>query len=124
MMEHAQMEETILFPLFDKADRGLAKVAKEEHARDLPLMNGIKEVIKSVGVLDSGSPDYHEALCSLPTRLKSLQGQCKQHFAEEEVELLPLMKALELSKEQEVSALEQCFEVMQGTHNRLLKFFS
>ncbi|RZB89473.1 uncharacterized protein LOC114372430 [Glycine soja] len=123
MMEHAQMEETILFPLFDKADRGLAKAAKEEHARDLPLMNGIKEVIKSVGVLDSGSPDYHEALCSLSTRLKSLQGQCKQHFAEEEVELLPLMKALELSKEQEVSALEQCFEVMQGTQNRLLKFF-
>ncbi|KAG4912464.1 hypothetical protein JHK82_053053 [Glycine max] len=28
------------------------------------------------------------------------EGQCKQHFAEEEVELLPLMKALELSKEQ------------------------
>ncbi|KAL5194691.1 hypothetical protein HKD37_20G056715 [Glycine soja] len=122
MMEHAQMEETILFPLFDKADRGLAKAAKEEHARDLPLMNGIKEVIKSVGVLDSGSPDYHEALYSLSSRLKSLQGQCKQHFAEEEVELLPLMEALELSNEQEVSALEQCFDVMQGTHGRLLKF--
>ncbi|TKY50785.1 hemerythrin/HHE cation-binding motif [Spatholobus suberectus] len=122
MMEHAQMEETVLFPIFDKADRGVAKAAKEEHARDLPLMNGIKEVIKSVGVLDSGSPDYREALYSLSTRLKSLQGQCKQHFAEEEVELLPLMEALELSKEQEVSALEQCFEVMQGTHSRLFKF--
>ncbi|RDX92026.1 putative polygalacturonase, partial [Mucuna pruriens] len=45
-----------------------------------------------------------------------LKGQCKQHFTEEEVELLPLMEALELSKEQEVSALKQCFEVMQGTH--------
>ena len=32
------------------------------------------------------------------------------------------MEALELSKEQEVSALEQCFDVMQGTHGRLLKF--
>ncbi|KAK7390833.1 hypothetical protein VNO78_18953 [Psophocarpus tetragonolobus] len=122
MMEHAQMEETVLFPIFEKADRGLAKAAKEEHARDLPLMNGIKEVIKSVGVLDSGTPDYHEALYTLSTRLKSLQGQCKQHFAEEEVELLSLMEALELSKEQELSALEQCFEVMQGTHSRLLKF--
>jgi hypothetical protein len=40
---------------------------------------------------------------------------------EEEVELLPLMEALELSKEQEVSALEQCFDVMQGTHGRLFK---
>ncbi|XP_027366761.1 uncharacterized protein LOC113873019 [Abrus precatorius] len=122
MMEHAQMEETVLFPIFDKADRGLSKAAKEEHARDLPLMNGIKEVIKSVGVLDSGSPDYREALNSLSTRLKSLQGQCKQHFMEEEVELLPLMEALEMSKEEEVSALEQCFDVMQGTHGRLLKF--
>lgn len=41
---------------------------------------------------------------------------------EEEVELLPLMEALELSKEQEESALDQCFDVMQGTHGRLLKF--
>ncbi|KAK7280536.1 hypothetical protein RJT34_25600 [Clitoria ternatea] len=122
MMEHAQMEETVLFPIFDKADRGLSKAAKEEHARDLPLMNGIKEVIKSVGVLNSGSPDYREALYSLSSRLKSLQGKCKQHFREEEVELLPLMEALELSKEQEVSALEQCFDVMQETHGRLLKF--
>ncbi|KAL2324038.1 hypothetical protein Fmac_023096 [Flemingia macrophylla] len=142
MMEHAQMEETVLFPILDSADRGLAKAAKEEHARDLPLMNGIREVIKSVGVLDSGTPDYQEALSSLSTRFKSLQAssaprnnlfiylffwadchaQCKQHFAGEEMELLPLMEALELSKEQEVSALEQCFEVMRETHGRLLKF--
>ncbi|XP_061363966.1 uncharacterized protein LOC133307472 [Gastrolobium bilobum] len=122
LMEHAQMEETVLFPVFDKADRGLTKAAKEEHARDLPLMNGIQEVIKSVGVLDSGSPDYREALYTLSTRLKSLQGQCKHHFMEEEVELLPLMEALELSKEQEESALQQCFDVMQETHGRLLKF--
>jgi len=57
----------------ENKNAGLAKAAKEEHARDLPLMNGIKEVIKSVGVLDSGSPDYHEALYSLSSRLKSLQ---------------------------------------------------
>lgn len=38
------------------------------------------------------------------------------------MELLPLMEALELSKVQEESALEQCFDVMQGTHGRLLKF--
>ena len=38
------------------------------------------------------------------------------------MELLPLMEALELSKEQEVSALEQCFDVMRETHGRLLKF--
>lgn len=39
------------------------------------------------------------------------------------MELLPLMEALELTKEQEVSALEQCFDVMQGTHGRLFKVF-
>lgn len=52
---------------------GLSKAAKEEHARDLPLMNGIKEVIKSAGVLDAGSPGYREALSNLSTRLKALQ---------------------------------------------------
>lgn len=36
-------------------------------------MNGIKEGIKSIGVMDSGSPDYQEALSNLSTRLKSLQ---------------------------------------------------
>ncbi|CAI8605168.1 unnamed protein product [Vicia faba] len=123
MMEHARMEETVLFPFFDIADRGLTRAAKEEHARDLPLMNGIKEIIKSVGVLDSGSPDSREALYNLSARLKLLQGQTKQHFKEEEVEILPLMEALELSKEQEENALDQCFDVMLETHGRLLKYF-
>lgn len=48
---------------------GLSKVAKEEHARDLPIMNGIKEIIKSVEVLDSGCPHYRETLYNLSTRL-------------------------------------------------------
>lgn len=60
---------------------GLTKAAKEEHARDLPLMNGIKEIIKSVGVLDSGSPDSREALNNLSARLKLLQvsSACRNH---------------------------------------------
>jgi hypothetical protein len=41
---------------------------------------------------------------------------------EEEMELLPLMEAVELSKEQDERALEQCFDVMQATHSGLLKF--
>ncbi|KAI4352902.1 hypothetical protein L6164_007109 [Bauhinia variegata] len=122
MLEHAQMEERVLFPIFDMADRGLSKAAKEEHARDLPMMNGIKEDIKCIGVLDSGNPGYRDALCNLSTRLKSFQGHCKQHFKEEEEELLPLMEAVELTKEEEESALEHCLDVMQGTHSRLLKF--
>ncbi|KAK2400428.1 hemerythrin HHE cation-binding domain protein [Trifolium repens] len=122
MMEHAQMEERVLFPIFDRADRGLTKAAKEEHARDLPIMNGIKEIIKSIEVLDSGSSNYREAMYNLSTRLNSFQEQCKQHFMEEEMELLPLMEAVELSKEQDERALEQCFDVMQATHSGLLKF--
>ncbi|PNX93449.1 hypothetical protein L195_g016603, partial [Trifolium pratense] len=101
---------------------GLTKAAKEEHARDLPIMNGIKEIIKSIEVLDSGSSNYREALYNLSTRLNSFQEQCKQHFMEEELELLPLMEAVELSKEQDERALEQCFDVMQATHSGLLKF--
>lgn len=54
-------------------DTGLSKAANEEHARDLPIMNGIKEDIKTVGVLDSGSPDYLEALYNISSRLKKLQ---------------------------------------------------
>ncbi|KAL7184911.1 hypothetical protein ACSBR2_026957 [Camellia fascicularis] len=123
MLEHAQMEEKVVFPILERADRGLSKAANEEHARDLPIMNGIKEDIKSIGVLDSGSRDYHEALCNLSTRLKTLQDHCKEHFEEEERELLPLMEATELSREQQEKVLEQCLDVMQGTHSHLFHFF-
>nr|XP_027102583.1 uncharacterized protein LOC113723811 [Coffea arabica] len=83
MLEHARMEERVVFPILDKADRGLSKAANEEHARDLPIMNGIKEDIKSIGVLDLGSPVYQEALFNLANRFKMLKNNC-QHFEEEE----------------------------------------
>lgn len=54
-------------------DAGLTKSVNEEHARDLPLMNGIKEDIKTIIVLDSGSSSCADALFSLAARLKSLQ---------------------------------------------------
>ncbi|XP_010245450.1 PREDICTED: uncharacterized protein LOC104588984 isoform X2 [Nelumbo nucifera] len=122
MLEHAQMEERIIFPILEKADRGLSKAANEEHARDLPIMNGIKEEIKSIGVLEAGSAPYQEALFDLSARLKTLQEHCKQHFEEEERELLPLLEAVELSKEWEQSMVEQCMEVMEGTHSHLFQF--
>lgn len=122
MLEHAQMEERVVFPILDMADRGLCKAANEEHARDLPIMNGVKEDIKSTGVLESGSPIYLEALFNLSTRLKSLQEHCKQHFVEEDRDLLPLMEAVELSNEQQKRVMEQCLDVMQGTHSHLFNF--
>ncbi|XP_030966043.1 uncharacterized protein LOC115986844 [Quercus lobata] len=122
LLEHAQMEERVVFPILEKADRGICKAANEEHARDLPIMNGIKEGIKSIGVMDSGSPDYQEALSNLSTRLKSLQENSKQHFMEEDKDLLPFMEAVELNKEQQKRVLEQCLDVMQGTHSHLFNF--
>ncbi|OVA10012.1 hemerythrin/HHE cation-binding motif [Macleaya cordata] len=122
MLEHAQMEERVLFPVFERADRGLSKAANEDHARDLPIMNGIKEDIKSIGVLDAGNPVYQEGLFNLSSRLKTLQEHCKEHFEEEERELLPLLEATELSKEQHDRMVEQCVEVMEGTHSHLIHF--
>ncbi|KAI3793547.1 hypothetical protein L1987_36166 [Smallanthus sonchifolius] len=123
MLEHAQMEEKIVFPILEREDRGLTKSLNEEHARDLPLMNGIKEDIKTIIVLDSGSSSCQEALFSLSTRIKSLQEKCKQHFEEEERGILPLMEAVELTQGQQERLLEQCLDVMPSTHSHLLKFF-
>ncbi|KAI3997227.1 hypothetical protein MKX01_009071 [Papaver californicum] len=122
MLEHAQMEERILFPVFEKADRGLSKAANEEHARDFPIMNGIKETIKSIGVLDAGNPVYQEQLISLLSKLKTLQEHCEEHFEEEESQLLPLLEATEISREQQDPLVEQCLEIMEGTHSHLFHF--
>ncbi|KAI3835517.1 hypothetical protein MKW92_018211 [Papaver armeniacum] len=122
MLEHAQMEERILFPVFEKADRGLSKAANEDHARDFPIMNGIKETIKSIGVLDPGNPVYQEQLISLSSKLKTLQEHCEEHFEEEESQLLPLLEATGISGEQQDRMVEQCLEVMEGTHSHLFHF--
>ncbi|KAG8380655.1 hypothetical protein BUALT_Bualt06G0038500 [Buddleja alternifolia] len=123
MLEHAQMEEKVLFQILESADRGLCKAANEEHARDLPLMNGIKEEIKTIGVMNPGSPDYQDLLVNLSSRLKKLKGNCKQHFEEEERELMPLMEATELNKSQQGKVLQQSLDVMRETHSHLFRFF-
>ncbi|GFP97269.1 hypothetical protein PHJA_001871000 [Phtheirospermum japonicum] len=123
MLEHAQMEETVLFQILESADRGLCKSANEEHARHLPIMNGIKEDIKTIGVMNVGSPDYQEALVNLTSRLKRLKENCRKHFEEEERELLPLMEATELKKAQQEKVLQQSLDVMRETHSHLFRFF-
>ncbi|XP_062091751.1 uncharacterized protein LOC133797747 [Humulus lupulus] len=123
MLEHAQMEERVLFPILNSADPGICKAANEEHARHLPIMNGIKEDIKSIGVLDNGSPAYLEAFSNLSKRLKTLLEHCKEHFVEEEIQVLPYIEATELSKPRQRRVLEQSLDVMQGTHSRLFNFF-
>ncbi|KAI7758073.1 hypothetical protein M8C21_017379, partial [Ambrosia artemisiifolia] len=106
-----------------KFGRRLTKSVNEEHARDLPLMNGIKEDIKTIIVLDSGSSSCQDALFSLSTRIKSLLEKCKQHFEEEERGILPLMEAAELTRGQQERLVEQSLDVMHSTHSHLLKFF-
>lgn len=55
----------------------VCKVANEEHARDLPLINGIKEDIKSTVVMEAGTPFHQEALLNLSSRFKTLEvGNC------------------------------------------------
>ena len=51
-------------------------------------MNGIKEVIKSVGVLDCGSPGYREALSNLSSRLKLLQVNDCQNLVKTNVSVM------------------------------------
>ncbi|ESQ45046.1 hypothetical protein EUTSA_v10010495mg [Eutrema salsugineum] len=120
MVEHAQMEERILFPVLESVDRGMCKSANEEHGRELPLMNGIKEYIKSIAVLDSGI--CSEEFFSLASRFKSLQVMCKAHFEEEEKELLPMVEAAEMGKEKQKKLMNQSLEVMRGTHSDLFDF--
>ncbi|XP_010427102.1 PREDICTED: uncharacterized protein LOC104712008 [Camelina sativa] len=120
MVEHAQMEERILFPVLESVDRGMCKSANEEHGRELPKMNGIKEDIKSIGVLDSGI--CSEALISLASRFKSLQMMCKAHFEEEEKDLLPMVEAAEMGKEKHKKLMNQGLEVMRGTHSDSFDF--
>lgn len=52
------------------------------------------------------------------------QEHCKEHFEEEERDLLPLMEAAaDMRKEQQERVLEQCLDVMEGTHSHLFRFF-
>ncbi|XP_074312398.1 uncharacterized protein LOC141647925 [Silene latifolia] len=123
LLEHAQMEERILFPLLDAADPGMCRCVTEEHARDLPIMNGIKEDIKSIGVMLTGTSTHKEALCSLSARFNTLQDNCRDHFNEEERNLFPLLEAAELTEWKQRKTVEGCIDVMQGTHSHFFSFF-
>ncbi|KAI5073111.1 hypothetical protein GOP47_0011124 [Adiantum capillus-veneris] len=122
MLEHAQMEERVIFPALEKADRGLTKSANQSHARDLPVMNGIKEDFKSVVVLEQGSAGRKEALLTVSTRLRHLQAHTIEHFKEEETELLPLLNAAGVGSKQQAALVGKCIEIMESMHARLFPF--
>lgn len=122
MQEHAQMEERVVFPALEKADRGLTKSANQSHARDLPLMNGIKEDLKAVLVLEQGSAGRSEALRTVATRMRALQSHTIEHFQEEETELLPLLKAAGVGIKQQSALVGKCLNVMESLHAHLFPF--
>lgn len=122
LQEHAQMEERVIFPALEKADRGLTKSANQSHARDLPLMNGIKEDLKGVLALEQGSPCRSEALNAVSTRLRGLQAFSIEHFREEEIELLPLLNAAGVGIRQQAVLLENCLDIMDSMHSQLFPF--
>uniref|UniRef100_A0ACD5VX41 Uncharacterized protein n=1 Tax=Avena sativa TaxID=4498 RepID=A0ACD5VX41_AVESA len=74
MLEHARMEERVLFPDIQRASfPGVCDKVQEQHGKHLPMMNGIKEDIKTLLTLELGSPLFHEVLVNLAVRLKALQ---------------------------------------------------
>lgn len=122
MLEHAQMEERVIFPALEKADRGLTKSANQSHARDLPVMNGIKEDFKSVLALEQGSSGRKEVLQIVATRLRDLTAHMIEHFQEEETELLPLLNAAGIGSKQQSDLVGNCVEIMESTHARMFSF--
>ncbi|KAK8921727.1 hypothetical protein KSP39_PZI020884 [Platanthera zijinensis] len=131
MLEHAQMEERLLFPALDRAaDYEICRAANEQHGRDLPIMNGIKEDIKSLMAMEVGGLLYRETLPNLSLRFTTLQEHCKQHFQEEERELLPLLESAESFRREEGEEpwpqdrwVQQVVALMEATHSRHFPFF-
>ncbi|KAJ4758520.1 hemerythrin HHE cation-binding domain protein [Rhynchospora pubera] len=132
MLEHARMEESLLFPVLERAAyKGVCKVANEQHAGDLPMLNGIKEDIKSLLSFEAGTSLYQEALLNLSQRLKKLQEHFKDHFREEEKELFPLIDSVyrmqriesDISNWSNSGWVGQVVNVTESIHSRLFPFF-
>uniref|UniRef100_A0A804QYC2 Uncharacterized protein n=2 Tax=Zea mays TaxID=4577 RepID=A0A804QYC2_MAIZE len=94
-------------------------------------MNGIKEDIKTLLTLELGSPLFHEVLVNLLVRLKALQDRTKEHFKEEESDLLPRLEQVRRMQREEgkVSGrsssawASEAVSTMEMTHSKLFPFF-
>ncbi|XP_062226810.1 uncharacterized protein LOC133925019 [Phragmites australis] len=132
MLEHARMEETLLFPDLQRAAHpGVCDKVNKQHGRHLPMMNGIKEDIKTLLTLELGSPLFQEVLVNLSVRLKALQDHTKEHFKEEESELLPRLEAVRRMQREEGKVSDksnsawasEAIGTMEVTHSKLFPFF-
>ncbi|KAJ7559261.1 hypothetical protein O6H91_04G076300 [Diphasiastrum complanatum] len=122
MQEHAQMEERVVFPAIEKAANGATEHSNGDHARDLPIMNGIREDIKSVLAIEPGSAIYSEALLALAIRLRTFKAYTTNHFQEEEMQLLPLLEIAGLGSKQQANLICRCMTVMEASHTHLLPY--
>ncbi|GJN17084.1 hypothetical protein PR202_gb04124 [Eleusine coracana subsp. coracana] len=136
MLEHARMEETLIFPDLQRAAHpGVCDKVNEQHGRHLPMMNGIKEDIKTLLTLELGSPLFHEVLVNLSVRLsgcsKRWQDHTKEHFKEEENELLPRLEEVRRMQREEGKVSDksssawasEAIGTMEVTHSKLFPFF-
>lgn len=57
----------------------MSECALADHARDLPVMNGIREDIKGVMALEQGCSDHLEGLQAVVKRLHALQVSISSH---------------------------------------------
>ncbi|CAK9205947.1 unnamed protein product [Sphagnum troendelagicum] len=122
MQEHAQMEERVVFPALEVAAEGVSEAVLGDHARDLPVMNGIRADMKGVMVMEQGSTDHLEALLALALRLRTLQAYSVEHYHEEERELLPMLEGAGIGSKQQETLIGQCLTVMEASHAHLLPF--
>ncbi|KAJ7530409.1 hypothetical protein O6H91_14G002900 [Diphasiastrum complanatum] len=123
MHEHAQMEERMVFPPLEDADKGVTNTVNGYHARDLPVTNGIREDVKALMTIEKGTSDFKDTLAALILRLRSLQAYTTQHFQEEEQELLPLLAAAGLGNTQQEALVITCVDLMEATHGHHLPYF-
>ncbi|RLN23166.1 uncharacterized protein C2845_PM07G29490 [Panicum miliaceum] len=132
MLEHARMEETLIFPDIQRASfPGVCDKVNEQHGRHLPMMNGIKEDIKTLLTLELGSPLFHEVLVNLSVRLKALQDHTKEHFKEEESDMLPRLEGVRRMQREEGKVSDksnsawasEALATMEVTHSKLFPFF-
>lgn len=132
MLEHARMEERVLFPDIQRASfPGVCDKVQEQHGKHLPMMNGIKEDIKTLLTLELGSPLFHEVLVNLSIRLKALQDHTKEHFKEEEKDMLPRLEGVRRMQREEGSVSDksnsgwasEAMGTMEMTHSKLFPFF-
>ncbi|CAK9874795.1 unnamed protein product [Sphagnum jensenii] len=122
MQEHAQMEERVVFPSLEVAAEGVSEAVLGDHARDLPVMNGIHADMKGVMVMEQGSSDHLEALLALALRLHTLQAYSVEHYHGEERELLPMLQGAGIGSKQQRELVAESLAVMEASHAHLLPF--